>query len=78
MAAADEPVEMRIIAVEHGDAAGLEPEKYFGLRIGDRLERRENPRWAGSTVVMIATCGRTSLVRTVISPGWFMPSSKIP
>src|ERR1700745_2678847 len=30
---------MRIIAVEHSDAAGFEPEKYFGLCIGDRLER---------------------------------------
>ena len=36
-----EPREVRIVAVQHGDATGFEPEKDFGLGIGDRLDRRE-------------------------------------
>ena len=38
---------MPIIAVEHSDAAGFEPEKYFGLRIGDRLERGKKTEMSG-------------------------------
>src|SRR6266850_907736 len=38
---------MRIITIEHSDAAGFEPEKYFGLRIGDRLERWEKTEMGG-------------------------------
>src|ERR1700752_4817059 len=32
---------IRIVAVQHGDAAGFKPEKDFGLGIGDRLDRGE-------------------------------------
>src|SRR5207244_3914240 len=30
--------EIRVVSIEHSNAAGFEPEKYFGLGIGDRLE----------------------------------------
>src|ERR1700732_1019498 len=36
-----EPHEMRVVAVEHGDAAGFKTEKDLGLGIGDSLDRRE-------------------------------------
>ena len=59
--------------------------KKYGTKVGGKeLEfiiastDGKKPRCAGSTVVMIATCGRTSRVRFAISPEWFMPSSKTP
>ena len=38
----------------------------------------KNSRCTGSTVVTMATCGRTSAVSGVISPAWFMPISNTP
>ena len=38
---------MRIVTVQHGDAAGFEPEKDFGLGIGDRLDRGEKAEMGG-------------------------------
>jgi hypothetical protein len=35
----------------------------------------KNSRCTGSTVVTIATCGRTSRASGSISPAWFMPIS---
>ena len=72
-----QPRELRIVAVEHGRAAGLEALENFRLGVGDRLEPAKNSRCTGSTVVMTATCGRTIFTSGVISPAWFMPISKI-
>ncbi len=38
----------------------------------------KNSRCTGSTVVTMATCGRTRRVSGVISPAWFMPISNTP
>ena len=68
-----------IVAVEDRGAAGLEPCEDLRLGLGDRRDAiRRYSRCTGSTVVTIATCGRTSLVSGVISPAWFMPISKTP
>ena len=36
-----EPLELRRVAIEHGDAAGLEPGEDLGLGVGDSFERAE-------------------------------------
>ena len=54
---------------------GSMPEKISALASAMASTEGKNSRCTGSTVVMIATCGRTSLVSGAISPAWFMPIS---
>ena len=51
------------------------PRKISALASAIASTEPKNSRCTGSTVVMIATCGRTSRVSGSISPAWFMPIS---
>ena len=57
--------------------AGSSPSKIeaFSTAMPSRLPKASI--WAGATVVIIATWGRAMRDRGAISPGWFMPSSRI-
>ena len=70
---------MRVVAIDHSGAAGLEALEDLRLGVGDRFDIRKCARWTASTVVTIATCGRHhASPADVISPAWFMPISKMP
>ena len=56
---------------------GSTPEKISALASAIASMPEKNSRCTGSTVVMIATCGRTIFTNGSISPAWFMPISKI-
>ena len=72
------PLEMLAVAVEHGDAAGLQALEDLAFASAIASTDGKNSRCAGATVVISATCGRTWPVRARISPAWFMPSSNTP
>ena len=70
---------MRIVAIDHRDAALLDTagrSRALARAISSTLSKYS--RWTGSTVVTMATCGRTILASGSISPAWFMPISKMP
>ena len=54
---------------------GSIPSKISALASAMASTEGKNSRCTGSTVVMIAACGRTMAVSGLISPGEFMPIS---
>ena len=54
---------------------GSSPSKISALASAIASMPAKNSRCTGSTVVMIATCGRTIFTSGSISPAWFMPIS---
>ena len=57
---------------------GSTPSKISLLASAIAATEGKNSRCAGATVVISATCGRTSRVRARISPAWFIPISNTP
>ena len=73
------PPEERSVQVELITAAppGSMPRKISALASAIFSTEPKYSRCTGSTVVTMATCGRTIFTKGVISPAWFMPISKI-
>ena len=55
--------------------SGASPKKISPFASAIASMEGKKPRCAASTVVTMATCGRTNRVSAAISPGAFMPSS---
>ena len=78
-ACVEQDVEIVVVGVEDRRAARLEPERRSRpWRAAMPATESKNSRCAAATVVITATCGRTSFVSGVISPAWFMPISNTP
>ena len=72
------PLVMLAVAVEHGDAAGLQALEDLRFASAIASTDGKNSRCAGATVVISATCGRTWPRQGPDLTGVFMPSSNTP
>ena len=70
-----EPLELRVVAIEHGGAARLDAQEDLGLGVGDFFQRAEIFQMHRLDRGDDRNMRAHQLRSGVISPAWFMPIS---